>query len=91
MSQKEATGSLLFETDDDTDQVYKRMLQCYLCLVLRKYLRDMIFQQDAAPTLYVVALLQCLNHDPTNRWIDRTGPVTRIPVSPELTTCDYVL
>ena len=51
--------------------------------------RQLLFQQDGAPSHYATIVRNNLDENLTGRWIGRRGPIERPACSPDLTVCDF--
>jgi hypothetical protein len=65
--------------------VYEDMLEEFLIPILEeKGPDDMLFQQDRATSVYHKEVTDFLNRKFPEKWIDRGGPITWPPCSPDL-------
>ena len=82
-------GPYFVENGNVTESTYKRMLQYFLFLRLRDYLRIMIFQHDGVLPCYGSEVGQDLDTKFPGRSMGKGEMISSAPCSPDLTPCDY--
>ena len=84
-------GSFFFYQTTITADVYLDLLTEYVAPQLIDSQPTIIFQQDGAPPHGVLRVHQLLNETFSDRWIERDGPISWPPGSPDITPLDFFL
>ena len=66
-------GPYVFENQNVTGSVSKRMQGYFLFPILEGYTEDMIFQMDGGAPLYSLDVREYLDRKLPNRWVERGG------------------
>ena len=84
-------GSLFFHETTITADVYLGLLTEYVAPQLIDSQPTIIFQQDGAPPHWGLRIRQFLNETFSDRWIERDGPISWPPRSPDISPLDFFL
>lgn len=89
-------GPFFFAEKSIRGITYLDMLEIWLFLDLKEDVQNFVFQQDGAPSHWHSAVCKFLNRKLPQHWIGGSEAVylalhTYLPMSPDLTACDFFL
>lgn len=89
MSRKHVYGPFFFDGNINAENYLDMLKRCFMPIIKRRRVRNVVFQQDGAPAHYARAVRDFLDNQFPGKWLGRCGPLVWAARSPDLSPLDF--